>query len=243
MINNLALMTGVDIPIPECQLILHQPTIKEISMLGEKAFFTGIQLLTINKTMISQDKQVLDQITNFQVFMTIMQESHAEDQKKAVHDVLTLLFPKYKINFSPRSIVFKLNEENFIIDEKDFENFQQILSAVFNLSSSGQQSYNPGNKAAKAIADKLMKARERAAAQKEQAGESMFGQYLSILTVGLHLPLSEILNFTMYQMYDIVERYMLWVSWDLDIKARLAGAKADHKVDNWMKPLHSQEKQ
>jgi len=43
-------------------------------------------------------------------------------------------------------------------------------------------------------------------------------------------------------MYDIIERYMLWLNWDLDIKGRLAGAKSDNKVDNWMKSLHSQEK-
>jgi hypothetical protein len=30
-----ALMTGIDIPIPECKLIMHQPSIKEISYLGE----------------------------------------------------------------------------------------------------------------------------------------------------------------------------------------------------------------
>jgi len=30
-----ALMTGIEIPIPECKLILHQPTIKEISYIGE----------------------------------------------------------------------------------------------------------------------------------------------------------------------------------------------------------------
>ena len=29
----LALMAGSDIPIPECQLTLHQPTIKEISFI------------------------------------------------------------------------------------------------------------------------------------------------------------------------------------------------------------------
>ena len=46
---SLALMTGVDIPIPECQLILHQPTLKEISMMGEKDFFIGAHTLCINK--------------------------------------------------------------------------------------------------------------------------------------------------------------------------------------------------
>ena len=32
----LALMTGIDIPIPECQLVIHQPSLKEISFIGEK---------------------------------------------------------------------------------------------------------------------------------------------------------------------------------------------------------------
>jgi hypothetical protein len=31
----LSLMTGADIPIPSCQLIMHQPSIKEIGMIGE----------------------------------------------------------------------------------------------------------------------------------------------------------------------------------------------------------------
>jgi len=40
LLNDLALMTGVDIPIPELQLTLHQPTIKEISLLdSELSYF------------------------------------------------------------------------------------------------------------------------------------------------------------------------------------------------------------
>jgi hypothetical protein len=31
----LALMAGTDIPIPECQLTLHQPSIREIAFIGE----------------------------------------------------------------------------------------------------------------------------------------------------------------------------------------------------------------
>jgi hypothetical protein len=38
----LALMTGIDFPLTECNLIIHPPTIKEISYLGELEFFGGI---------------------------------------------------------------------------------------------------------------------------------------------------------------------------------------------------------
>jgi hypothetical protein len=31
----LGLMTGIDLPIPELQTVVHQPTIKEISLIGE----------------------------------------------------------------------------------------------------------------------------------------------------------------------------------------------------------------
>ena len=48
---DLALITGIDIPIPECQLILHQPTIKEISMIGEMNYFYGMQCLCVTKDM------------------------------------------------------------------------------------------------------------------------------------------------------------------------------------------------
>jgi len=42
MDTRLALMTGVPIPIPECQITIHQPSIEEISLLGEEDFFIGV---------------------------------------------------------------------------------------------------------------------------------------------------------------------------------------------------------
>ena len=86
-----------------------------------------------------------------------------------------------------------------------------------------------------------MKARQRIAAQKaaEQGDSSVFAQYVSTLTVGLgSMSLHDCVNLTMYQMYDLVERYSLYINWDIDLKSRLAGAKPDKPVDNWMKQIH-----
>ena len=67
----------------------------------------------------------------------------------------------------------------------------------------------------------------------------MFVQYISILTVGLQsMSLQDCCNLTMYQMLDLVERYSLYTNWDIDIRARLAGASPDEKPDNWMKNIH-----
>jgi hypothetical protein len=43
---------------------------------------------------------------------------------------------------------------------------------------------------------------------------------------------------TIYQLYDLIERYGLYVSWDLDVRCRLAGGSPNSEPDNWMKAIH-----
>lgn len=238
---HLALATGIDIPIPDLQLIVHQPTITEIAMIGEQDFFLGIQLLCINKTMYIEDENLLAQTNNFQIFLSIINEKQMADKKLAVEQVLTLLFPTAKVIFTPRSMFLKSGEVNVTIDESNFENFQKLLREMFCLNKTDQDTFNPVNKKAKEIADKLMKARKRVAElkAKEQGSGSMFGQYLSILTIGTStMTLRECAQLTMYQLYDLIERYQLYISWDIDIRSRMAGAKGDKPLENWMKNIH-----
>ena len=235
----LALMTGVDIPIPELQITIHQPTIKEISMIGEQDFFIGIQMLCIDKKMYIEDENLLDNTTNFQIFTAMLNEQQMADKKQAVQQVLTLLFPQTKIIFTPRSILLNINQENIIIDEGNFEQLQDVLIQQFCLQGSGQEQYNPKDKKAREIAQKLMKARQKVAKLKatENSG-SMFTQYLSILTIGTSLTLKDAMELTMYQLYDLIERYSMYLNWDIDIRSRMAGAKVDKPVENWMKQIH-----
>lgn len=235
----LALMTGVDIPIPELQLVIHQPTIKEISMIGEQDFFIGIQMLCVDKKIYIEDESLLANTTNFQIFMTMLEQKQMVDKKQSVQQVLTLLFPQAKVIFTPRSIFLNIGESNVIIDEGNFEKLQEILIQQFCLQGSGQEQFNPQSKKAKEIAQKLMKARQKVAQQKatENSG-SMFTQYLSVLTIGTSLTLKDAMELTMYQLYDLIERYSMYLDWDIDIRSRMAGAKGDKPIENWMKQIH-----
>ena len=49
MVNELGLMVKNDIPFNEAQLTIHQPSVKEIGLIGEEDFFIGCQLLTVSK--------------------------------------------------------------------------------------------------------------------------------------------------------------------------------------------------
>ena len=240
MDKRLALMCGTDIPVPECQMVIHQPKIKEIALIGEADFFAGIQCLCLNKSMFVKDESVLGDTNNFQIFMTIMSEKEAIEKKLAVQSVCTLLFPKHKVVFTPRSMLLA-GETQIMIDENNFEFLQAAISDICCLKTGpmDQQAFNPADKKAREIAEKLMRGRQRVAAQKGESNISIFSQYLSILTVGLgSMSLQDTMDLTMFQLYDLVERYMLYVNWDMDIRCRLAGGKPENQPDNWMKTSH-----
>ena len=164
----------------------------------------------------------------------------AKDKKNAVIQTLQLLLPEYKVVFSPRSLILMSSDGNITIDENNFDYFQNTLRMIF-CSKNGpmdQQSFNPNGDKAKEIAQKLMRGRDRIAKEKGGFNYSTLTQYLSTLTIGLHLSLNELKSYTLFQLYDLMERYGLYQDWDIYIRSRLAGGKPDKHPDNWMKNLH-----
>ena len=238
----LALMVGSPIPIPECQITIHQPTLEEISYLGEEDFFKGVQTLSLHKSMFIQDETVLKDINNFQIFMMVMTDKQTVDKKHATLDVLKLFFPNYKTVLTPQSLLFiDKDGQNHIVDANNFEFLQETIRKITcaNNGDMTNQAFNPGNAKAKEIADKIMRGRQRVAALKGAANASIFSRYLSVLTIGLHtMSLFDLIKCTMFQLYDLIERYSLNINWDLDIRTRLAGGKPDTQPENWMKDIH-----
>ena len=238
----LSLICGTDMLIPECNLVAHQPRIKEISFIGESDFFIGAQTLCLHKTMFIEDKTILDSINNFQIFMTIMLQDETKDKKANILNVLNLLFPSYKVNVTPNSLLLiKEGVPPITVDGNNFEALQEVLRLIFCMHNGpmDQQAFNPANDKAREIAQKLMRGRQRVAAQNGNSNVSVFSQYMSILTIGLgSMSLQDLTNLTMFQLYDLMERYTLYTAWDLDVRQRLAGGKPEGTPDNWMKNIH-----
>lgn len=238
---NLALMAGTDIPIPELQLTLHQPKLKEIAYIGETEFFTGVQCLCLHKSMFIKDKDDLGDITNFQIFMTVMMDKTTFDKRIATMQVLQLVFPGYNILFTPMSLILQKEETSITVDASNFEFLQETLRLVFCAKDGpmDQQAFNPANDKAREIAEKLMRGRQRVAAQQGGQNTSVFSRYLSILTIGIaSMSLLDLVELTMFQLYDLIERYILHMNWDIDVRSRLAGGKPDSQPENWMKDIH-----
>lgn len=242
MIDTLALMTGIDIPIPEIQVVIHQPTCKEIALAGRESYLLGAQCLCIDKVVFSQGKSLLGDTTNFQIFMAIISDEQMKERQKDVLNALQLFFPSYSPKVLPRSLGLfdKESKEMKIIDDSNFDILQAYIKDIICLSED-KDDFNPKDKKAKEIAEKLKRGRQRIAAQKaaENGGGDMFTQYLSVITVALSsMSLKDAMELTMFQLYDLVERYSMYNAWDIDIRARMAGAKIDKEPDNWMKNIH-----
>lgn len=249
MLTDLLLLSGNDIPLIEAGLVLHQPTIKEIGYIGESCFFTGLEMLNFSKNILpEEDKIHLESQSNFDILIAILREQKnavMQKNRNCVLMVLALIFPLYSISFSLNAIEFKKDdeEETYYINNSNFDEFQNIISQMFDYEKSEGQDYNPGGDMAKKIADKLKKRHQRLAKAKAKGNENkklaIFSRYVSILAVGEQKDINSLLNYTVYQLYDEFKRYELKIGYDIYIQAKMAGAKDLKEVDDWMVDIHS----
>lgn len=249
MLTDLLLLSGNDIPFIEAGLVLHQPTIKEIGYIGESCFFTGLEMLNFSKNILpEEDKIHLESQSNFDILIAILREQKnavMQKNRNCVLMVLALIFPLYSISFSLNAIEFKKDneEETYYINNSNFDEFQNIISQMFDYEKSEGQDYNPSGDMAKKIADKLKKRHQRLAKAKAKGNENkklaIFSRYVSILAVGEQKDINSLLNYTVYQLYDEFKRYELKIGYDIYIQAKMAGAKDLKEVDDWMVDIHS----
>lgn len=251
MYDELSLQTKADIPFIEGQLIIHQPSIREIALIGEDTFNFGCSLLNFSKeTFLSaQDKNNLADKTNFDVLLSIINDKQNNELKTSINNVkmvLALLFPEYTISFTERQImIIKPGEQMEVgyIDNSNFDIFQKTLKDMFCLSKfQSTPEYKPAGPMAQRIADKLNERHKKLSAQKDKKNEpkeSILSRYISILAIGLKKDINKLSNYSVYQLHDEFERFQLKQEFDLFVEQKLAGAKDVKEVDNWMKNLHS----
>lgn len=246
MINELMLLSGVDIPFYGAGVTVHNPSIKEISYIGEEQFFTGCELINISKNIFSDEDNVdLENINDFDIFMQVMVQPEKTLQKarNSVYSILALLFPDYMIEFSlaKQSLVLTnpKDESEYHINKKNFSEFREIIQSIFCLKMSNKNEYNPSGDLSARIAKKLQERHQKLAQQSTGSNKvAIFSRYLSILSVGLQKSINELSQYTVYQLFEEFERYQLKLSYDIYIQAKMAGAKDLEEVDHWMKDLH-----
>lgn len=244
MLDSLLLLSGNDIPFTEANITIHNPTLKEIAYVGEENFLKGYQLLNISKQFLPEEGKLnLGDISDFDILIAILKERNAVMQKNrsCVFMVLALLFPSYAISILDEGIVLKKEEEVSKISKEHFDIFKSLIKQMFSFGVEDEQDFNPNGALAEKIAKKMRERQQRLAnLHKEDSTKvDIYSRYASIISVGLNIPITKVMEFTPYQLFDQVNRYRLKDEYEINLKARLAGAKDIKDPEDWMKDVHS----
>lgn len=156
--------------------------------------------------------------------------------------VLSLIFPQYSLMKMPTMLVLTKEsngkKEQCLINNDNFEQFKRIIQQMFCLDTlGGNADYNPANKLAEQIANKLRDRHKKLQAKTSSDGQksiNILSRYISILVLANHHTYSELMEYTVYQLFDQFKRFEKKYSYDIWFKAKLAGAKDLQDVDNWL---------
>ena len=243
MINSLLLFTNNDVPFVGAKTVVHTPTIREISLIGEESFRIGLQTILNMPKMVkkSSGNSNSSEKDDFEIFIAIInnKEGEGSEIRNSLLDFLTLLFPNFDIHIRKMDIQFIGKGEDKIvtyIDSTNFKDFQEIISNMFPNIENVEEDYHPADSRAQAIVDKIKKAKEKKNKDKvdDLKGFSLYKRYISILAVGLPMDINTLLDYTVVQLENQFNRFILKLKFDATCAARLAGASETEDADDWM---------
>ena len=203
-------LSGQDVPIVECNIIVHQPTIKQIAIFKETSFISAVQLFSQvdeNIAKLRELNPLTEQFSDFELLMALLNQD--DKMKKSVNDFFELIFPRYVIEIRDKEICFYQDDRRVgMINFYNYKVFCDTINKLFGLPTD-KKKYNPANKKAEELVNKFKKRAEILAKQKGKKDDSpsLYGSYVSILSVGMNLDLNILLNYTPFQLYDTFDRY------------------------------------
>ena len=255
IIPRLLLDTKANIPFPQAQLTIYQPSVKEISFIGESDFFVAVNALSKDYKKY-QDNSDLSNMSNFDILMSVINEKTEVSYKikDTIVKVLFLLFPDYNINFTPRAIIFQHQEQKdqiHMIDNNNFDILGKMIFEIFALAEmTGEETgdYNPQGDRARALVEKFKKKRELLAKLRQERGEdspmlSVFGRYINVLAVGECKDKNTLSNYSVYQLIEEFKRFQLKEAFDYTFQAKMAGATKIKDAKDWTGDVQFGEKE
>ncbi len=107
-IDKLTLVSGVDILIEELGIVIRQPKIREIALLGEKKFYSMCSFLLLDKKFVidklkermdvEEVEKAYETLTEYEVVVSLLESNNS--MLMDTIQILTLLFPDYNIRLS-----------------------------------------------------------------------------------------------------------------------------------------------
>ncbi len=229
-------------------------TLGEIVDEGYTNFQVYLNVLTSAKPLSSgKDKELsklLDSITDFQYLLLM---AHMDAQTNSVIKKAFRFFCRTEATFSlePPQILLGPLEEQHILTEEKFYEFQKILKRMYFLESDGEDIiiYPDDPPATKRLKQQMLKNREKVrrakAKQAAQSGDNLqLSDLIGSLTINhCGLNMANIWDITYYAFHDQLKRMGWRDQFTINNQAAMAGAKLNKKqLKHWMRAIASDDK-
>lgn len=238
--DKLTALSGSAIIVEDLNIIIDQPTIKEIALVGEKRFFQVISWWNFDKEILrgkdGVEDSMLDGTSDLQWMIYNLND---KGLAQAVSVVFQLIFSKYDLGVGEDRFVFKYKGQKdapeIIVNGENYPKLKEKLNFLFLLQIGKKEEEDRyASEAARRIAEKLKQGRDKIA---QHRGEDKKESYvllnmISGLSVSLGVPIKEILELTLYQMYNQYQRVQKKDEYDRGMQAIIAGA-TDVEIESW----------
>lgn len=249
-------LSGAQVRVKMCGVFITPPKIKDIVQFGEDDFFMAVNMVTDIPAFVKKIKEgnpVLEDRQDFQILLDILRANELKDIRRAFDNFFEICCPNYIVNYTKKSIDFQAEEKGPVVGQLNPFNYQDFSQAAKELflpekEEEPEYQYDENNAAARRLAEKIKKNREKLAkAKAEEQGEktSLFGLYTSILSIGMNIDINILYNYTPFQLYDTFKRYTTKMAMDIYRQACMVPFSDPSKLeqpDDWMGNIYGKKK-
>lgn len=249
-------LSGCDVPVPGgCNVLLHQPKVRDVALFGEDKFFSACQMLSdIPKFVegIKQGNSELAERNDFQIFVEVLTVKET-GLFGVVEPFFSLCCPDFTVTPKKKTLDFIDNEGNVVgrLNQMNYTSFSRTLRELYlpkGEDEDPEYNYDKNNKAAAALAEKIKKNRERLkkAKSSENSVGSVLAFYSSCLSLGVGIDVNVFYDYTLFQLYDAFSRYMAKVESDQFRQIQLmpfSDTSDMEAPETWMRNLYAEPKQ
>lgn len=165
--------------------------------------------------------------------------------KDLLNDIMCfiIIFTRSEVLFNKKDNKFDIIQKDKIIGSIDNNNFLKIRNIIKKrngISSTSEDCDNPANEKARQLILMRNKFRKKISDMKsnEDGSDITFSDLVGILSNGLHMEISQVCKYDIYQFNDQFNRLKMFKNYDVNIQALLAGAKKeDIHLVHWMSKI------
>ena len=245
-IDNLMLLHGKPILIPETPISVFPIKLKEISAIGTYVFFDYLSFATIDIGNLPIDflkeENSFTDIERTLLYLIMVSKNDIKFKRKFCDSVAFFTKEKFLYNTDESYFYFLIEEKEIIMNIHVLEAFQYIVKRQ-NFLIHPEREFKPANKKAAEIIEKRLKGRKKVEDIKNRDGDTPAFDDLvaSVAAKGNSLKLFNIWNLNYYAFNDQLQRLRMIEDYDIGIKSLMAGADSKKvKLKYWIRSIQSE---